>query len=102
MLRIYVYVEVTMIRRLALLALVVMTVLGGASVAVGQGTSQAQQGPVTQAVIKRGELICGANKAGLAGFATVNAAGDWQGFDIDICRAVAVAILGDAKKITFR
>jgi len=90
-----------MIRRLALLVLVLGTVLGGAGAALGQG-SQAQLGPVTQAIIKRGELVCGANKAGLAGFATVNAAGDWQGFDIDICRAVAVAVLGDAKKVTFR
>jgi general L-amino acid transport system substrate-binding protein len=57
---------------------------------------------VTQAVLDRGELVCGANKAGLAGFATVNDAGEWSGFDIDICRAVAAAILGDATAISFR
>lgn len=91
-----------MFKRLAFLALACVTVLGSAGIAFGQGSSQAQLGPITQAVIKRGELICGANKAGLAGFATVNAAGDWQGFDVDICRAVAAAILGDSKKVTFR
>ena len=58
-------------------------------------------GPITQAVMDRGELICGAN-TGLAGFATVDDAGEWQGFDVDICRAVAAAILGDSTAVSFR
>jgi len=59
-------------------------------------------GPITQRVIDRDELICGANAAGLAGFAVVNEAGEWSGFDVDICRAVAAAVLGDATKVDFR
>ena len=58
-------------------------------------------GPVTQTVLARGKLVCGAN-AQLVGFGAVNSAGDYQGFDVDICRAVAVALLGDANAVAFR
>lgn len=58
-------------------------------------------GPVTQTIMERGELICGVN-ANLAGFGVVNDAGDFEGFDIDICRAVAAAVLGDANAVSFR
>jgi len=60
-----------------------------------------QVGPITQAVMDRGELICGVHP-GLAGFGFVNDAGEYEGFDVDICRAVAAAILGDATKVSFR
>ena len=59
------------------------------------------RGPVTRAVLERGRLICGAN-ANLVGFGVVNAAGEFEGFDIDICRAVAAALLGDANAVSFR
>lgn len=91
-----------MIKRLVFLVLVTVTIVGGMAVAVGQGSPNVKLGPITQAVIKRDELICGANKGGLAGFAAVNSAGEWQGFDVDICHAVAAAILGDARKVSFR
>lgn len=52
------------------------------------------------AVIKRGWLACGVNP-GLAGFAYPDDKGDWRGFDVDICRAVAAATLGDAKAVHF-
>ena len=58
-------------------------------------------GPVTQTVMDRGELICGVN-ANLAGFGVVNDAGAFEGFDIDVCRAVAAAVLGDANAVSFR
>ena len=58
-------------------------------------------GPVTQAVLARGKLVCGAN-AQLVGFGAVNSAGDYQGFDVDVCRALAVALLGDANAVAFR
>jgi general L-amino acid transport system substrate-binding protein len=66
------------------------------------GTAQqAELGPVTQAVMERGELICGAN-ANLTGFGFVNAAGEYEGFDIDMCKAMAAAILGDSTKVSYR
>ncbi len=51
--------------------------------------------------MERGKLVCGAN-AQLVGFGAVNSSGQYQGFDIDICRAVAAAVLGDANAVAFR
>jgi general L-amino acid transport system substrate-binding protein len=48
----------------------------------------------------RGELICGSN-TGLTGFGAPDASGNWAGFDVDLCRAVAAAVLGDASKVKF-
>lgn len=48
----------------------------------------------------RGELICGSN-TGLTGFGTPDASGNWVGFDVDLCRAIAAAVLGDASKVKF-
>ncbi len=48
----------------------------------------------------RGQLICGSNP-GLTGFGTPDDQGNWTGFDVDFCRAVAAAVLGDAKKVKF-
>ncbi|PZQ57980.1 MAG: amino acid ABC transporter substrate-binding protein [Phenylobacterium zucineum] len=52
------------------------------------------------AVRKRGHLVCGVH-AGLPGFALRDARGEWRGFDVDLCRAVAAATLGDAAKVKF-
>ena len=58
-----------------------------------------QGGSVLAAVQDRGVLNCGGNN-GLAGFGTVDAAtGEAAGFDIDFCKAVAAAVLGDAEAI---
>ena len=48
----------------------------------------------------RGELICGSN-TGLTGFGMPDANGTWVGFDVDLCRAVAAAVLGDPTKVKF-
>jgi general L-amino acid transport system substrate-binding protein len=52
------------------------------------------------AVRQRGTLNCGVSQ-GLAGFSQQDRAGAWSGFDVDFCRAVAAATLGDADKVTF-
>ena len=48
----------------------------------------------------RGNLICGVNDA-LPGFGTVDAAGNFVGFDIEFCKVVAAAVLGDANAIEY-
>ena len=48
----------------------------------------------------RGSLKCGSNE-GLAGFASPDANGNMQGFDVSLCRAIAVAVLGDAQAVEF-
>ena len=51
-------------------------------------------------VIKRGSLNCGVSQ-GVPGFSNADASGKWAGIDVDFCRAVAAAILGDANKVKF-
>ncbi len=51
-------------------------------------------------VVKRGHLLCGVS-TGTPGFAIVDAGGKWTGLDIDICRAVAVAVLGSPTKVEY-
>jgi general L-amino acid transport system substrate-binding protein len=48
----------------------------------------------------RGELICGSN-TGLTGFGAPDATGQYMGFDADLCKAVAAAVLGDASKVKY-
>ena len=48
----------------------------------------------------KGFLQCGVN-TGLAGFAAPDDKGEWSGFDVDYCRAIAAAIFGDPTKVNF-
>ena len=51
-------------------------------------------------VQERGTLNCGVT-TGLVGFAAPNASGEWEGFDVALCRAVAAAVLGDPTAVEF-
>ena len=48
----------------------------------------------------RGSLSCGVS-TGLPGFSLQDEKGNWTGLDVDTCRAVAAAVLGDATKVRF-
>src|ERR1700710_2428920 len=50
--------------------------------------------------IRRDAVLCGVN-TGLPGFSTPDDKGNWSGFDVDFCRAVAAAIFDDPKKVKF-
>jgi general L-amino acid transport system substrate-binding protein len=52
------------------------------------------------AVKSKGYVQCGVN-TGLAGFSQPDSRGEWKGIDVDLCRAVAAAVLGDAGKVRF-
>ena len=56
------------------------------------------QAQTLQAVKARGSLVCGVNE-GLAGFSNMDERGQWSGFDVDFCRALAAAIFGDANRL---
>jgi general L-amino acid transport system substrate-binding protein len=60
----------------------------------------AQAGKTLDAVRQRGELVCGVNTSG-AGFSAADSQGKWIGLDVDMCRAVAAAVLKDAGKVRF-
>jgi general L-amino acid transport system substrate-binding protein len=51
-------------------------------------------------VVKKGFVQCGVGQ-GLAGFSNPDAKNNWTGIDVDVCRAVAAAVLGDAGKVKF-
>jgi general L-amino acid transport system substrate-binding protein len=57
-------------------------------------------GSTLDIVKERGFLKCGSN-TGLAGFGLPNDAGVWEGIDVDVCRAVAAAVFGDATKVEY-
>ncbi|WP_029352654.1 amino acid ABC transporter substrate-binding protein [Bosea sp. 117] len=76
---------------------IVKIALAAAGLACVVGTVQAD----TLADVKaRGTLKCGVSQ-GLAGFSAPDDKGQWQGFDVDLCRAVAAAIFDDASKVTY-
>jgi general L-amino acid transport system substrate-binding protein len=60
----------------------------------------AYAGPTLDAVKARGYVTCGVN-TGLAGFSAPDDKGVWRGLDVDVCRAVAAALFGDAQKVRF-
>ncbi|WP_296470602.1 amino acid ABC transporter substrate-binding protein [Pigmentiphaga sp.] len=63
------------------------------------GAAQAvQAGPTLDAVKKKGFVQCGVS-TGVAGFSNPDSKGNWTGIDVDLCKAVAAALFGDANKI---
>jgi len=85
-----------MTKRIIFALTAIAVLILGTSLATAQ-----EDGSILARVQERGELICGVN-ALLPGFGTQNDAGEFEGFDVDICKAVAAAILGDAEAVTYR
>jgi general L-amino acid transport system substrate-binding protein len=70
----------------------------GAALTLLMGTVQG--GSTLATVKKNGYLRCGVN-TGLSGFSVADEKGRWSGIDVDVCRAVAAAALGDAKAVKY-
>jgi general L-amino acid transport system substrate-binding protein len=68
-------------------------VMGGAVFA-----ASAHAGKTLDAIKQRDQVVCGVN-TGLAGFSAADSQGNWVGLDVDICKAIAATVLGDAKKV---
>ncbi|MDX1447846.1 MAG: amino acid ABC transporter substrate-binding protein [Acidimicrobiia bacterium] len=67
----------------------------------GDGDGGAQTGgSLLDTVLARGELNCGVNET-LPGFGSVDSDGNFVGFDVDLCRAVAAALFGDADAVRY-
>lgn len=60
----------------------------------------AQAGATLDAVKKKGYVQCGISD-GLPGFSYADAKGNYLGLDVDVCRAVAAAVFGDASKVRY-
>ena len=75
-----------------LVSLVLAGLVTASAPALAQKTLQTVKG--------RGHVFCGVSQ-GLPGFSTPDAKGNWSGFDVDFCKAVAAATLGSADKVKF-
>jgi general L-amino acid transport system substrate-binding protein len=85
------------LRALLLPALLAVSLLAGCA-SEGDGGVQSQK---LKSIRSRGKLICGVDGK-LPGFSFVGPDGRYTGLDVDICKAGAAAVLGDAKKVDYR
>jgi general L-amino acid transport system substrate-binding protein len=67
---------------------------------IGLAALPSESATTLEAVKARGRVICGAN-GGRPGFSGIDSKGHWQGIDVEVCRAIAAATLGDANKTQF-
>lgn len=63
-------------------------------------SSPAWAGKTLDGIKSRGQVVCGVH-TGLAGFSAADSAGKWTGLDVDVCRAVAAAVLSDPEKVKY-
>ncbi|MBA3520724.1 MAG: amino acid ABC transporter substrate-binding protein [Rhizobiales bacterium] len=75
----------------------ILPAIAGAALAISAASASAA---TLDDVKAKGFVQCGVN-SGLPGFAMPNDAGEWTGFDIDYCKAVAAAIFGDPNMVKF-
>ncbi len=66
-----------------------------------EGPAPAASGDTLATVLERGHVICGGN-ASVPGFGFLDTEGNYAGFDIDFCKAVAAAVFGDAEAYEIR
>ena len=74
--------------------------LAAASVIALAAAAPAFAGKTLDAVKQRGTVKCGVTN-GVAGFSAPDTQGNWSGLDVDTCRAIAAAVLGDGQKVEF-
>ena len=74
------------------------TLAAAAAAVVTLTATPAHAGKTIDAIKARGQVICGVNPS-LPGFAAADSQGNWTGFDVDVCKAVAATILNDATKV---
>ncbi|HOB45753.1 MAG TPA: amino acid ABC transporter substrate-binding protein [Zoogloea sp.] len=69
-----------------------------AATALATLAAPAHAGKILDGIKARGQLACGVS-TGVIGFSAADSQGHWRGLDVDICRAIAAAVLGDANKV---
>ena len=74
------------------------TLAAAAAAVVTLTATPAHAGKTIDAIKARGQVICGVNPS-LPGFAAADSQGNWTGFDVDFCKAVAATVLNDATKV---
>lgn len=74
--------------------------LSAAVAALTVAALPAHAGKTLDAVKARGQVVCGVN-VGLAGFSQADSNGAWTGMDVDVCKAIAAAVLNDPSKVKY-
>ena len=78
------------------------SLIAPASLAIAVMPAASAAGAQTlKSVQDRGSLICGVSEGRLAGFSIKDDKGEWSGFDVDFCRALAAAIFNDPSKVQY-
>jgi general L-amino acid transport system substrate-binding protein len=72
--------------------------LGAAAALLMSFGQPAIAGPTVDAIKARGKVVCAANGSRM-GFSSLDSNGQWTGLDVDTCKALAAAVLGDAEKV---
>jgi general L-amino acid transport system substrate-binding protein len=89
--------------RMAAVAAVALGAVACSGTAAGESASipsARTATPTLDGVRRKGFVNCGVT-TGVAGFSAADARGQWRGLDVDVCRAIAAAVLGDATKVRF-
>ncbi|MGH6903918.1 MAG: transporter substrate-binding domain-containing protein, partial [Geminicoccaceae bacterium] len=76
------------------------TFVAASALAIAASSGPAEAGAIFDAVKDKGFIQCGVS-TGLAGFSNPDDAGNWSGLDVDVCRAVAAAVFGDAEAVRY-
>jgi general L-amino acid transport system substrate-binding protein len=92
--------------RLKLVVLALLAVLPLAACDSGAKKGETAKGTIDpnstlSKVLQRGKLICGVEGT-IPGFSNVDSQGNYSGLDVDYCKAVAAAVLGDPNKVEYR
>ncbi|HDK46186.1 MAG TPA: amino acid ABC transporter substrate-binding protein [Actinobacteria bacterium] len=76
------------------------TTTGAETTTTTAAPAQTTTGSLLDTIVQRGVLRCGVNET-LPGFGSKDSSGKFVGFDTDLCRAIAAAVLGDSTKVEF-
>lgn len=89
-----------MLKKTHLAASVLLLTLGSFIFPAQAENALVTNGDTLKKIKARGELVCGVHPA-RHGFASIDSKGQWEGLDVDFCRALAAAVFGDASKVRF-
>ena len=76
------------------------TTLLSAAVVAATAASPAFAGAVLDKIRANDQLVCGVNTSA-PGFSSADSKGHWEGLDVNLCRSVAAAVLGNADKVKY-
>lgn len=68
---------------------------------VAAGSALAAEGDTVNAIKQRGDLVCGVSTGQNIGLSTLDDKGNWAGLEVEFCRSLAAAMLGNSQRVKF-